>query len=391
MKTRILALLLALAMGAALAGCSNGGSDPSPSASPSASAEPSADPSAEPSEEIVADLSQDVLTFAAGELAGQDDLLTVNGKAVPTDLMLYWLAFSCAYFESTYAAYGITVADYADGIFTDATTMAAYYTLLQDKAAENGCPLTDAQLADITAQLEEESGSLEQIKALWGLEDDDLEFLYSVNSLYSNLLDALVPVPTEEELNNYVYQARHILLLTVDMSGTPTVNDEGAYVYPSLDEETVAEKKALAEELLGKLKEADDLDAAFNELMNEYSEDSGLASNPDGYTTTVGKMVAPFEQAALSLKPGEISGIVESTYGYHIILRGEVEDLDSYAGEYRENRMDTIVSQWLEETDIQPSDAFKALDVNTFYRRYAAWQEAWQEANPTADPEPSES
>ena len=35
--------------------------------------------------------------------------------------------------------------------------------------------------------------------------------------------------------------------------------------------------------------------------MNEYSEDTGLESNPDGYTTTVGQMVPAFEETALSL------------------------------------------------------------------------------------------
>lgn len=381
MKKRMLALLLALAMAAALAACS--AKDPDASASPSPSADPSASPS--PSETIVADLTQDVLTFAVGDLAKESGLITVNGKAVPTSLALYWLAFSCSYFENSYGLYGLTVADYADAIFSDNSTMAAYYTLLSQKAAENGCPLTDEQQKAITDELNADPDTLEQRKALYGLDEDHIRFLYSVSDLYDNLLDALVPVPTEEELNNYVYQARHILLLTVDMEGTPTVNDEGAYVYPSLDEETVAEKRALAEEILGKLQEADDLDAAFNELMNEYSEDSGLATNPDGYTTTTGKMAAPFEEAALALKPGEISGIVESTYGYHIILRGEVEDLDSYADQYRESQMDAAVQQWLADADIQVSDSFKALDVADFYNRYVAWQTAYLETIQTDD------
>ena len=58
----------------------------------------------------------------------------------------------------------------------------------------------------------------------------------------------------------------------------------------------------------------------FATLAKEYSDDPGSAANGGdlGYFTK-GQMVQPFEEAAFSLKSGEISGLVESEYGYHII------------------------------------------------------------------------
>lgn len=376
---KLLALLLALAMALSLCAC--GGSNTEPSASPDASASPSADGDTA----VTADLSQDILTFAAGDLAAQDALLTVNGETVPTSLFLYWLAFSCSYFENAYYYYGLTVEDFADPILSDACTMAAYYAILAQKVQENGCPLTDEQLSAITAEMTSDPDTYTQRKELYGLSDDDIKFIYSVTDLYDNLLQAMTPVPTEEDLNNYVYQARHILLLTVDMEGTPTLGDDGAYHYPALDDETIAEKRALAEDLLAQLRASDDPDTLFNELMNQYSEDSGLSSNPNGYTATTGQMVPEFENTALALEFGAISDIVESTYGYHIILRGEVEDLESYSDEWRTARMDTMADLWLNDADIQRGEALDSLDVADFYNRYVAWQNAYLETLDTVE------
>ena len=99
-------------------------------------------------------------------------------------------------------------------------------------------------------------------------------------------------------------KASHILISTVDKNGNP------------LSDAKKKEAKKKAEEVLKKAKSG----VEFSELAKEYSDDPGSAANGGdlGYFTK-GQMVKPFEDAAFSLKPGEISGLVESDYGYHII------------------------------------------------------------------------
>ena len=99
-------------------------------------------------------------------------------------------------------------------------------------------------------------------------------------------------------------KASHILISTVDDNGK------------ELSEAKKKEAKKKAEEVLKKAKSGEE----FSELAKEYSDDPGSAANGGdlGYFTK-GQMVQPFEEAAFSLKSGEISGLVESEYGYHII------------------------------------------------------------------------
>jgi peptidyl-prolyl cis-trans isomerase D len=79
--------------------------------------------------------------------------------------------------------------------------------------------------------------------------------------------------------------------------------------------------------------------AAFADLARKNSDDPGSAEKGgDLDFFGRGAMVKPFEEAAFTLKPGEISGIVQSDFGYHIIQvtgarGGEKRSFESVRGE----------------------------------------------------------
>jgi len=58
----------------------------------------------------------------------------------------------------------------------------------------------------------------------------------------------------------------------------------------------------------------------FGELAQTHSEDPGSKDRGGLYEDFQrGTMVKPFEEAAFALAPGEVSGIVETRFGYHLI------------------------------------------------------------------------
>jgi hypothetical protein len=115
----------------------------------------------------------------------------------------------------------------------------------------------------------------------------------------------------------------------------------------------------------------------FREMMFEHSEDPGSISSPDGYLFREGDMVSEFFEATIGLEIGEISGIVETMYGYHIILRIPI-DYDSVpialmgGGNFASLRMLAAIedfwtqhSQWIDAVmaEVEFSPEYEALDL----------------------------
>lgn len=117
---------------------------------------------------------------------------------------------------------------------------------------------------------------------------------------------------SDEELQKYY--RRHLDLFDipeqVDAAHILIKVDQNA------DEQTREKKKTLAAKLLADARSGQD----FAELARTNSDDkaSAVKGGELGFFTR-GTMVPPFEQAAFNMKPGEISDLVETSFGYHII------------------------------------------------------------------------
>jgi peptidyl-prolyl cis-trans isomerase D len=97
-----------------------------------------------------------------------------------------------------------------------------------------------------------------------------------------------------------LYAARHILLL-VPQGATPAVRDSIRKKIESIRAQVTP--------------------ANFADLARKYSQDNTAAKGGDLGVFPRGMMVKPFGDAVAALKPGEISPVVETQYGYHIVQR----------------------------------------------------------------------
>jgi peptidyl-prolyl cis-trans isomerase SurA len=95
-----------------------------------------------------------------------------------------------------------------------------------------------------------------------------------------------------------------------------TVSFEQVLIRPTPNDSAKAAARRKAEQVLEELRAGAD----FEVLAKRYSEDPGSKERGgDLGWFRQGTMVRPFEQVAFALRPGDVSGVVETPFGFHII------------------------------------------------------------------------
>ena len=302
----------------------------------------------------------------------EEKVLKINDKEETWGDYFYILFTQCGqieqYFDSMAAYYGMQFHwdepveeegeggdTYAEAALESVDNLMIQLAALEKFAEENGVEVSEEMRGmieaqkkqDITSALGEEGTEeafyeyLEKIHLSRDMYDRIVtqNYLYqeSFNRLYGDLA---VDLPDDAALKfledkGYV-TAAHILLLNTD-------EETGE----KLEEAALAEKKAELEALVSELRAIEDdteRKEAFLQKVTELSEDPGSARYPEGYTYTPGTMVPEFEAAAEALEDYAVSDVVETSYGYHILLRlplspDAVVEFSSTTGEARTARM----------------------------------------------------
>lgn len=192
--------------------------------------------------------------------------------------------------------------------------------LLAQNAEKEGIKVTDKEIQSSFNELKTYINSDEEIKGAaeeLGINDEFLKEQAKLSLLIQKSQEKFYKEGkvSESEMKEYYdkhideykkdeVEASHILIKTTDDNNKP------------LSEAEQKKAKAKAEKVLKEVKAGGD----FAELAKKYSDDPGSAAQ-GGALGAFGKgmMVQEFEDAAFGMEPGEISDLIKTDFGYHII------------------------------------------------------------------------
>lgn len=208
-------------------------------------------------------------------------------------------------------------AERRDEIYRKAVDQLVTYNLLSQETRSRNLSVSDAEIDANVKQMQSQFPNEQEFTKALATRGMTLEKLRSdarIDMAISKMMEAEVasqPAPTDAQVREFydknpdkfkqeeAVRASHILINA----------DEKA------DAATRKKARARIDAVLKQIKGGAD----FAELAKKHSQDGSAAQGGDLNFFTKGQMVPAFDQAAHALQPGQVSDVVTTQYGYHII------------------------------------------------------------------------
>jgi parvulin-like peptidyl-prolyl isomerase len=191
------------------------------------------------------------------------------------------------------------------------------YILFSDQPTAEDSAITEKQLRALTKEFKRATA-----------EDSSLIVLVNTNSTVKWNDKFIKPNEVSPEVASFLFNAKkdsvsdvikssdgYTLVRLLDTKEGDDVFINASHILISFGTDTAA-AKVKAEQILQRVKNGED----FAKMAAEFSDDPGSKQNGGnlGYFTK-GSMVKEFEEACMTGRVGEITGLVKTQYGYHII------------------------------------------------------------------------
>lgn len=226
--------------------------------------------------------------------------------------------------------------------------------LLQQAQKENGVTVSDEEVEKAWKDACKRSGGAKAFKKTlktYGYTEDTYKDSLKESLAQQKLKDAVAPTskPKDSEIVDYINENLSKYNDARRSSNILIKVDSGA------SDEDKAAAKAKAQECLDKINSGE---LSFEDAVKQYSDDTGSKDKKgdvgwDKLTT----FVDSYQKALEGLNKGDVSDVVESTYGYHIIkctdyfhVDSQVDDIKQYVSNVVKTQAESAAySEWLEQ------------------------------------------